>query len=158
MPRLYTVSFSAVAISAPQDLVFIPGVTGKLVRILRVWLSPLVDSSLAAAQGLKLRCRILPATVTVGSGGTTGITPSKKDQGDAACSITTAATNNTTPATTNGTAVVEYAGGCHAYAGADKRFDSPIPIASTSAFVWELLSTPLGTCTFSGGVDIEEHG
>lgn len=158
MPRLYTVSFSQVAVSAPQDLAQIPGVSNKLVRILRFWLSPAVDTSLAAAQGLSLRCRILPATFTVGSGGSTGLTPSKKDQGDAASSISTAATNNTVKATTSGTAVILFSGGAHLYSGIDKRFDSPVPIVPTAGFVLELLSTPTGTVTLSGGVDLSEEG
>lgn len=160
MPRLYEVTFSQVLVSAPQDLVQIPGASNKMIRILRFWLGPLGDTALAAAQGLFLRCRVLPATFTVGSGGSTGITPSKKDQGDAACSVVTAATNNTVKATTGGggVAVIIFAGTAHAYSGIDKRFDSPIPIIPTAGFVFELLSTVSGTCTFSGGVDLSEEG
>ncbi len=161
MPRLYTLKFEAVALGAPADLGVVPGITGKSVRILRIHLSPALDTSLPGAQGYKLRCRILPATVTIGSagsGGATGITPSKKDLGDAACSITNAATYLTTPSSTNGTAVVVFDGGCHIYQGIDKRFDSPIPVFSTSAFTFELLSSPSGTCTHSMTIDLEEAG
>lgn len=159
MARGYTVTFSGVAVSAPQDLVFVPGASNKLVRILRFWLSPEVDTSLATAQGFSLRCRVLPATVTPGTGGTTGITPSKSpSQGDAASSISTAGTNNTSKATTSGTAVVVWSGGAHLFQGIDKRFDRPQEIIPTAAFVFEMLSTPTGTVTLSGGVDLEEMG
>lgn len=157
MPRQYHVTFSNVTVSAAQDLVQIIGAAGKLMRIKRIWLG-CGTASLAAAQGLRLRARFMPVTVTVGSGGTTGITPSKKDQGDAACSSATCAINNTTPATTNGTAVVLYENGVHLYKGEDKIFDDPPTVGPSQAFVFELLAAPSGTVTLSGGVDFEEIG
>ena len=158
MPRAYQVTFSGVTVSAAQDLVQITGPSaGKIFRILRLWLG-CGDTSLATGQGLKLRARYLPATVTVGSGGTTGITPSKKDAGDAACSSTTCATNNTTQATTSGTAVALYANGVHLYQGENFRFDNPPIVNPSTAFVFELLGAPSGTVTLSGGVEFEEIG
>jgi hypothetical protein len=157
MPRCYHVNFSAVTVAAAQDLVQITGATGKQMRIVRCWVG-CPTTSLPTAQGLALRARFLPATVTVGSGGTTGITPSKADQGDATCSSTTCATNNTTQATTNGTAVVLYANGVHIYLGDIWTPPAPVWIGPSQAFVWELLSTVSGTVTLSGGVAIEEVG
>ncbi len=157
MGRIYHVSFSAVTVSAAQDLVQITGATGKMMKILRQWVF-VSDTSLASGQGLTLRSRFLPATVTVGSGGTTGITPSKNDPGDAACSSSTCATNNTTQATTNGTAVVLGTWGCHLYQGHDVRFDNPAPIGPSEAFVFELLNAASGTVKLSGGVEFEETG
>lgn len=157
MPRKYQVTFSGVSVSAAQDLVQITGASGRLFRILRQWVG-VTDTSLATGQALKLRARFLPATVTVGSGGTTGITPSKIDPGDAACSSSTCATNNTTQATTNGTAVVLYANGVHLYQGENWTYTQPPIIGPSEAFVFELLSTVSGTVTLSGGVDFEELG
>ena len=145
-------------VAAAQDLILITGpAAGKVIRVLRMWVG-CGDTSLATGQGLKLRARFLPATVTVGSGGTTGVTPSKKDQTDTACSTTTCGLNNTTQSTTNGTAVVLYAGGCHLYQGENFRFDNPPIVNPSTAFVFELLSTVSGTVTLSGGVDLEEIG
>lgn len=155
MARAYRVLFTAVTVSAAQDLVMITGATGKRMRILRWWVG-CPTTTLAAAQGLSLRARFLPATVTVGSGGTTGITPAKNDPGDATCSSTTCATNNTTPATTSGTAIVLYSNGCHLYQGDNWRPDNPPEIGPLEAFVYELLSTVSGTVTLSGGVELEE--
>jgi hypothetical protein len=107
---------------------------------------------------LQLRGRFLPATVTTGSGGTTGITPSRNDPGDAACSSSTCATNNTTKATTSGTAITTYESGCHLYQGDNWRYDEPPIIGPSEAFVFELLSTVSGTVHLSGGVEIEEYG
>lgn len=157
MPRAYHVSFVGVTVAAAQDLIQITGATGKMMRILRIMLG-CKDTSVATSQMLSLRARFLPATVTVGSGGTTGITPSKADQGDAACSSTTCAVNNTTQATTSGTAVILYANGIHLYQGENFRFDNPPCIGPSQAFVFELLGAPSGTVNLSGLVEFEEIG
>jgi hypothetical protein len=157
--RTYDVLFEDVAIAAAQDLVQITGASGKVMFVIEMW-AGVTDTSLATGQGLKLRARFLPATVTNGSGGTTGITPSKVDPGDAACSSSTCATNNTTQATTSGTAIKLYENGCHLYQGDRYRFpvDERPPIGPSEAFVWELLSTVTGTVHMSGGVKIGEVG
>lgn len=157
MGRKYEQTFEAVTVSAAQDLVFLPGSTGHVLRILRHWVN-CGDTSLATGQGLKLRCRRLPAAVTAGTGGTTGATPTSLSPGDAACSTTTAGTNNTGKATSSGTVVVIYEGACHLYQGEDRRWDFPPEIGPTAAFVYELLSTVSGTVTLSGGVEFEELG
>lgn len=157
MGRIYRVTFSQVSVAAAQDLVQITGATGKMMLILRHWVG-CSNTTLATGQMLSLRSRSLPATVTVGSGGTTGITPSKNDRGDATCSSTTCATNNTTQATTSGTAVVNYLRGVHLYQGDEWYYQKPPPIGPSEAFVFELLSTVSGTVALSGGVELEEIG
>lgn len=158
MARIYIVTFEGVSVSAAQDLVFIPGsAAGKLVRILRRWVSA-TDTTAPTGQMLELRERFLPATVTVGSGGTTGITPSKKDPGDATCGITTAATNNTSKATTGGTAVVLNETGTHIFNGYDDFYINPPLVSNGEAYVFELLSTVTGTVHLSGGVEFSEEG
>lgn len=156
MARRYQVTFSAVTVSAAQDLVQIVGPSAGKIMIIRRAFVFCPDTTLATGQDLSLRARYLPATVTIGSGGTTGITPSKNDQGDATCSSTTCATNNTTQATTNGTAVIIFSGGCHLYAGADLPFDCTVN--PSTAFVFELLGAPSGTVKLSGGVVLDELG
>lgn len=155
MGRKYRVTFVGVAVSAAQDLVQITGATGKMMRILRHWVG-CTDTSVATGQMISLRARFLPATVTVGAAGTTGITPSKNDPGDAACSSSTCATNNTTQATTSGTAIITYSNGCHLYQGDNWRYDEPPVVGPSEGFVFELLSTVSGTVHLSGGVEIEE--
>lgn len=157
MPRPYQVTFEGVAVSAAQDLVQINGATGKFYQILRHWVG-CTDTSVATGQMLQLRSRFLPATVTNGSGGTTGITPSKKDPGDAAASNSTCLTNSTTKATTNGTAVTIYEQGCHLYQGDNWRYDNSPIVGPSEAFVFELMSTVSGTVHLSGGVEIMEWG
>lgn len=155
MSRIYSVTFENVAVSAAQDLVQIKGASNKLLRILRRWVGS-TDTTIPTGQMLRLRERILPSTVTDGSGGSTP-TPVKHDQGDAAATFTALA-NDTTKATTNGTAVTLYATGCHVFNGFDDIHDDPPTVAPGASYVFELLSTVTGTVHLSGGVEVEELG
>ncbi len=156
MPRTYEVSFEGVAVSgATNDLIAIIGGALKMLRIKRVkW--GCTDTSLATGQNLSTRCRILPPTVTNGSGGTTP-TPRPVDPGDAAATFTAHA-NDTTKATTSGTAIIEDEDGSHLFAGYSFSFPNPPVIPPTSCFVFELLSTVSGTVHLSGLVEVEEMG
>jgi hypothetical protein len=163
MPRLYTITFEGVAVSAPQDLVTLLLPTSaanfKQIDVVRWWLGA-TDTTLPTAQMLQTRCRWLPATVTAGSGGSTP-TPTVWDQGDSAAKCTAHA-NDTSKSTTNGTAVIIDEQGFHIYNGYDSavagRPAFPCPNNSTSAqaFVFELLSTVSGTVHLSGGIDFAE--
>lgn len=155
MPRKYRVLFEDVSVSAAQDLVGIIGATGKMVRILRCWVNE-VGTTAPADQQLKLRVRVLPATVTAGTGGSS-YTPAKVDPGDAAATFT-ARINDTGKATTNSTAVIHDEGGCNVKAGYDQYFPEKPPVGPTSGAVFELLSTPSGTLKLSGGMLVEEEG
>lgn len=162
MPRFYLVTFEQVAVTAAQDLVQITGATGKIYRIRRRWVG-CTDTTIPTAQMISLRERFFTATVTVGSGGTTGITPTRRDVGDAVCSTTTCATNNTTKATTSGTGSIINEIGVHIYNGYDEPWlDAPMGVppfvGPSEAYVFELLSTVTGTVHLSGGVEIEEMG
>lgn len=155
MGRLYSVSFTAVNVSAAQDLFQIKGAAGKMLRIRRVSVN-LGATTLPSAKGLELRCRFLPATVTDGSGGSTP-TPQPLDAGDAAASFTALA-NSTTQATTNGTAKVLESTGCHVFAGHDYVFPFPPVVGPSESFVYELLSSPGETFVLSGTCIVEEIG
>jgi hypothetical protein len=155
MPK-YTVTFEGVAVSAAQDLVslkFAAAVPGK---ILRYWLTA-TDTSLPVSQMLQMRARVLPATVTQGSGGTVPTPQKIASQTDAAAQAT-AHVNDTSKATTGGTAAIVDEQGCHVYNGYDsaQQGRQPFNIAAAAGFVWELLSAPTGTVHLSGGVDFEE--
>src|SRR5260370_22485038 len=108
MSRVYTVQFGTgspsvgVLVSAAQDLIQIKGASGKMLRILSRWVGA-DDTTLPTAQMIQLRDRVLPATVTDGSGGATP-TIFKTDFGDSAASFTVLA-NNTTKATSTGVAI-----------------------------------------------------
>jgi hypothetical protein len=81
------------------------------------------------------------------------------DLGDSAA--TSLAHQNDTTKSTSGSVTVVWEGACWLYQGLDVIFDSPIPInyaGDAIAFVFELLSTPTGSPTISGGVQFEEAG
>lgn len=157
MARRYRSTFENVSVSAAQDLIEVKGAAGKICRVIRAWWG-CTNTTLATSQSVSTRVRYLPATVTDGSGGSSG-TVSPMDPGDAAASVTTLK-NNTTKATTGGTAVILEESGDHLYNGYQSRWDDrSCPIVGPSeAVVFELLSTVSGTVNLSGGVELEEIG
>ena len=156
--RRYVLIIPPSAISAPQNLAQVNGATGKVLRIISQSIA-CTDSTLATGQNLSIRSRILPATVSNGSGGTGSLTPSPVDPADAACSSATNLINSTSKATTSDSAVIVYEGGVHLYQGHYKNFENedacPI-VRASQAFVFELLSTVSGTVNLAGEVVIEE--
>lgn len=160
MSRPYVLTFEQVTVTAAQDLCTLPGPAAGQFRISRVWVGA-SDTTAPTNQQLAVRARFLPATVTLGTGGTGTITPSRVDPGDAACTVTTARTNDaTTKATTSATAVTLYENGVNIFAGDNKSWPpgkGPI-IGSGEALVWELLSTVTGTVHLSGGIEFEAVG
>lgn len=155
MPRRYAVSFEQVAATGPQDLLQINGAAGKILRIISVSVA-MADTSPPTNQQFGLRARFLPATVSGGSGGSTP-TPQPYDPGDAAASFTAKA-NNTSKATTSGTASILLEDACNSFAGYQYMFPAPPTIGPSEAFVWELLSTPVGSPHLSGTAIVEEMG
>lgn len=155
MARRYAVTFEAVSVSAAQDFVTIIGGANKTCRIIRQWWG-CADTTLATGQNLAVRGRVLPVTVSAGSGGTTP-TPRPFDGGDAAATFTAHA-NDTSKSTTNGTARIVEENGSHLYAGYALSFPAPPIVEPNAAYVFELLSSVSGTITISGGVEVEEIG
>lgn len=155
MGRVYTVSFDNVAVSAVQDLFSFKGSSGKTCKLKRVIVG-MTDTSLQTAQGLRIRCRYFPATMTQGSGGATP-TPQPVDPGDAAAGFT-AHTNDTSQATSSGSAVNIPCTGVHNYAGLDLSFPDPQVFGLNEGVTVELQSTVSGTCHFSGTAWVEETG
>jgi hypothetical protein len=158
MGRNYRPNVDSVLVTAPQDLAQITGAAGKMIYIVRRWVYA-TDTNIPNAQMLQLRERVLPATVTNGSGGTnqSGSGIAKVDLGDANASFT-ALFNNTTKATTTGTPTQEGAMGCHIYNGFDDVPLNPYPIGPGESYVFELESTVSGTVHLSVGVEVEEEG
>lgn len=110
--RLYTVSFTAVSVSAVQDLFYVKPAADKVCFLEAVYLSNVggtADAGDAQEELLRLEIIRLPATVTAGSGGTAP-TPRALAVNDAAASFT-ARVNDTTLATTSGTAQTMHADG-----------------------------------------------
>lgn len=165
MGRFYVVNFENKTINAAVDLVTIPGAASKVVRIHRCWFGH-CSSTLAAEQGLRVLLKKLTATVTLGTGGTYAvgsITPSKLIASDAACSISTARTNDSTDgggsrASTGGSTINILPTGIHLYQGFDVDLGGKVEIVSGEAFIMGLEAAISGTVAMSGGVVIEEVG
>jgi hypothetical protein len=110
--RAYTVPFSAVAVTAKMDLFYLKPAADKPISL--EWFEiaasgGTADAGDAQEELLDIRVIKLPATVTVGSGGTAP-TPSPLATNDAAAGFT-ARVNDTTVATTSGTALTMHPSG-----------------------------------------------
>jgi len=157
MARLYTMSFEQVAVAAAQDLVSLLAGASKQMQIIRYWVG-CTDTTAPTSQMLALRARTATATLSLGSGGTSG-TVVKIDPGDGAASAT-GHVNDTTKATTSGAFSIVDEQGVYIFNGYDSAIQArpPIPIDVNGGFVFELLSTVSGTVHLSGGVDWIEIG
>lgn len=112
MGRLYTVVFSAVAVSVAQDLFEITPADDKPVRLHGIMLSQNTD--VGDAQDEVLRWQVIRGFTTSGSGGTAP-TPTPLSSIDTAAGFT-AEVNNTTVATT-GTTTTLHTDGFNVRAG-----------------------------------------
>jgi hypothetical protein len=98
--RLYTFGFRAVTVAAVQDLLYVKAGSANGLALRRLSLSA---SSITAAAEIVLRLKRLPATVTVGSGGSAP-TIQKVSSRNAIAALSTVRANDTAQATTSGTA------------------------------------------------------
>src|SRR5215472_8905900 len=157
MPRRYTVTEPGFAVTATMSFAQINGASGKIVQVVRWWWKP-TDNTLATAQVLQTRARLLPATVSNGSGGNASPSIQPNDGGDAAATFT-ARTRDTALATTSGTARVYYEGGGHIWTGDDQQPEKPITVKSGEAFVFEMTSAAVQNAPkVSIGVEVDEIG
>ena len=104
--RLYTVTFVAVSVTAAQELFYLKPAADKPIKLHGIELSNVggtADAGDAQEELLRVEFIRLPATVTVGSGGTAP-TPNPVLPNDVAAGFTARA-NDTVLATTSGTAL-----------------------------------------------------
>jgi hypothetical protein len=97
--RVYKTFFENVTISAVQDVFSLKAGSANGVELHQIDLSA---GGVTAPAEIRLRLKVLPATVTSGSGGSAPIL-SPADSGDAKSATATVRTNDTTQATTSGT-------------------------------------------------------
>lgn len=153
--RAYSVSFSAVAVTAVQDFFEVVAAAGKPLEIVSVELSQYTETGDAAEEGLGLLFE--RGHSASGSGGS-AFTPVPLNSTDTAAGFS-AEVNNTTNAAT-GTIVT-----CHA-ANWNIRApylympppDARIWLAGGERFVVELLNAPADSVTMSGTIVVIEHG
>lgn len=157
--RVYTVAFAAVSIAAVQDLFYVKPAADKVVVVEAVYLSNVggaADAGDAQEELLRLELIRLPATVTVGSGGTAP-TPQPILDNDSAAGFT-ARVNDTTVATTSGTAETLHADGLNIripYVWMPPPEHRPV-IANAQAAVFRLNSAPADAVSVSGTLVVRE--
>lgn len=156
MARTYAVSFSAVAITAAQDVFEVTPADDKPVRLLGLVLGQYTDVGDAASENLSVLVRRLPATFTTGTGGTQGVTPVPLDASDSAAGFA-ADINNTGVATTSGTAVTLWADVWNTQAGLQVWWpEGAQPQAQQGAGLVVTITAPADSITSSGTLIVQE--
>jgi hypothetical protein len=157
--RLYVVEFHNVAVAAQQDFFYIKPAADKICLIEEVKVAVVggtADAGDAQEELLSVETVRLPATVTVGSGGT-AFTPVPTMVNDSAAGFT-ARINDTTKATTSGTAANLDSDGMN---NRNPYLYIPAPehaliIANAQALCCRLNTTPADSLTCNGRALVRE--
>jgi hypothetical protein len=150
---------AGVTISAQQDLFYIKPAADKICIIESIYLGVSgvqANSGDAKEELLEVVLLYLPATVTVGSGGSS-VTPSPQIINDAAAGFT-ARINDTSKATSSGTIVSRHPDGWntripYVYMPPPEHRDI---VANAAAIVFRLNSTPSSSLTVLGEMRVRE--
>ncbi len=145
--RVYSVSFSNVAVTAVQDLISLLSTAAMAVELHGFEIGQI---SKTTVEQLRVSVKRLPATVTVGSGGNAA-TPRKALSGDSAATAT-ARINDTAQATTSGTAEVLHSDVLNVVNGLSFFWppeDRPV-VGLSQATILSLDTAPLASMSMSG--------
>lgn len=153
--RIYTVQFSAIAVTATQDAWEFVAAAGKPIEIIGIDFSQ--TSDFGDGQDEVLLFQVKSGQTTTGSGGTSGITPAPTNPTDVAAGFT-AARNNTTKATA-GTILTHWSSGWNV------RSPGLIPIPDEFRFLQTggrrttiELGAPADSLTMNMTVWVREYG
>lgn len=157
--RAYVVEFHAVTVSAQQDLFYIKPAADKPCVIEMVKIAVVggtADAGDAQEELLRVELIRVPATVTVGSGGS-AMTPNPLATNDAAAGFT-ARVNDTTVATTSGTNLNLDSDGINSR---QPYIYLPLPehrpmVANAQAIVCRLVTTPNDALSVNGTMIVRE--
>lgn len=157
--RLYVVEFHNVAITAQQDLVYVKPAADKICIVEMAKFAVVggtADAGDAQEELLDIELIRVPATVTVGSGGSS-FTPSPTMTNDAAAGFT-ARINDTVKATTSGTLLNMDSDGMnnrvpYLYLPAPEH---RVAVANAQAVVMRLNTTPADSITCNGTMLVRE--
>lgn len=157
--RAYSVFFTAVSVTAQQDLFYIKPAADKICVIESIYIAAsggTADAGDAQEELLDVELIYLPATVTASAGGA-AVTPHPLIANDAAAGFT-ARVNDTTKATTTGTSVVSHPDGFNnriPYVYAPPAEHREI-VANAAAMVFRLNTTPADAILLSGKMVVRE--
>ena len=154
LERLYTFPFENVTVAAVQDLFYVKASATNGIAVRRISLSA---SGVTASAEIRLRLKRLPATVTVGSGGSAPVIG--KVQSRLAFSAASAVrANDTVQSTTSGTAIVLANWNWNVLqdflecpATEEERWEADL----SEAIVFDIIATPAST-VLSGFMVFEE--
>lgn len=155
MSRMYTVSFTGVAVTAQQDFFEVTAAAGKNCRIRALYLSQSTEVGDTQEEGLSI---ILKSGATTSGSGGSAPTPTPTNVTDAAAGFA-AEVNNTTKANT-GTIVTHHADNWNVR----MPYQLIIPpewcveLTGSRRFTVELGTTPADSITCSGTLYVEEFG
>ena len=155
MSGVYTVQFTAVAVTAAQDLFEIVAASGKPVVLLGFGLSQSTELGDTAEEQLSIVVK--SGQTTSGSGGSS-VTPVANDSSQAAASFTAEA-NNTTKASA-GTIVTHYPYNWNVRMPLDILYPEPMQLlmAASRRMTIELVGAPTDSITISGYAVVQEIG
>lgn len=157
--RPYSVNFVAVSCTAQQDLIYLKPAADKIIVLEAVYISNVggtADAGDTTEELYDIEIIRVPATVTVGSGGSS-MTPNPLLANDTAAGVT-ARINDTTKATTSGTLKVLHADGMNTrvpYAYVPPPENRAV-VANAEALVVRLNTTPNDAILLSGTAYIRE--
>jgi hypothetical protein len=160
MPRMYTISFSAVAITAVQDLFEITVGTNQVAELHQIILSQTSDPASADAEILRLTIKRGQSTITSGSGGSTP-TVQKADPGDANSSLTAEANNTTRAVINTGTLDIVHEDAWQEISGAFNYLPPPTGrhwFGPGDRIIFGLETAPADSITVSGTMYVMEYG
>lgn len=157
--RAYALQFAAVSITAQQTLFYVKPAADKICIIESIFLGAsggTADAGDAQEELLDVELIYLPATVTVGSGGTAP-TPHPLMVNDTAAAFT-GRVNDTTKATSSGTAAVSHPDSWnnripYAYIPPAEHRDI---VANAAAIIFNLNTTPADAILVSGKMVVRE--
>jgi hypothetical protein len=152
MGRIYTVPLNNVSVGVVMDVI---AVYAGAVKAFTVHEVDLGQTGQTTVGNLRIRLRVLPATVTAGTGGAVG-TVNRKNLNDTAA-VVTSRTNDTTQATTSGTAVDEpdVWNPINGYQKLYPPEDRPV-VGPNAAFILSLDQAPGAAFTCNGVITVEE--
>jgi len=152
--RVYNASFSAVSVSAQQDLIAILVAAGKPIEVLEFGISQL--TRVGDANEVELALTLKSGATVAGSGGGT-TTPVPRNLSDTAAGVT-ARINDTTPAGT-GTIVTDETWYWNVRLPFQRVFTpDTTKIIGANRVVFGLLTTPPAAITMSGYMIFKEFG
>jgi hypothetical protein len=155
MGRMYTASFSAVAITAIQDMFEIVAPATGIVIIHRARITQTSDVGDAAEEMLLVQHTV--GYTTSGSGGSSP-TVDKHDNGDAAFAGTVEANNTTQALNGTGRSIVEEAFNIRNGYDYCPTPEERIILGPSARYVLELPAAPADSLTMSGSITFEEIG